>query len=162
MPVRKHPLCTSETDRRLPHVGVDKDLVDRLDASFRRFDEQGVALAETFYRRLFTAHASLRRLFPDDMTAQRVKLTDALRAIVNTIRHPATVRAQVQELGRRHLQYGTKPEHYPLVRDALVGAMGEVAGDWWTSDLQRDWHEAITQVCEVMLEGAGQRMPDSL
>jgi hemoglobin-like flavoprotein len=158
MPVSKHPLCTDETLRRLPAVAVDRALVERLEASFARFGD-AADLAETFYERLFREHPSVRAMFPTDMTAQRMKLIDALRAIIDSLRDPDAARRRVHDLGRRHLDYGVEPAHYPIVRDMLVGAMAHAGRDWWSDADHRDWREAVTLVCEGMLEGAGQRMP---
>jgi hemoglobin-like flavoprotein len=52
------------------------------------------------------------------------------------------------------VRYGARPEHYPVVCDELVLAMGEIAGDAWGQDLERDWRNALHLVSAAMMAGA--------
>lgn len=58
------------------------------------------------------------------------------------------------KMGARHLDYGTKPEHYPVVAGALLGAMAELARPIWTPQLEEDWTAAVNAIARVMLKGA--------
>jgi hemoglobin-like flavoprotein len=61
----------------------------------------------------------------------------------------------LEELGARHVDYGAKPEHFPVVGEVLIGAMAQVAGDAWKSEYTSAWQEAYGVVQGVMLSGAG-------
>ena len=156
MGISRHPLCTTSTTDRLPDVPVDAALIGRLEESFRRISERGDEITERFYRRLFEARPELRPMFPDDMTAQRKKLFDSLRVVIDHLRTPAQVRAQLEALGRSHVRYGAKPEHYPIVCESLVAAL---ADNSWSVELTEDWTNAIRLVSEIMQEGARAREP---
>lgn len=154
MGISRHPLCTSSTAGRLPGVPADAKLIQRLEASFQLISARGGEFTERFYRRLFEARPNLRTMFPEDMTAQRKKLLDSLRMVIEHLHTPDRVRAQLEELGRSHVRYGVKPDHYPIVCEMLVGAMGDELGGEWTAELKDDWSSAIELVSEIMLEGA--------
>jgi methyl-accepting chemotaxis protein len=68
-----------------------------------------------------------------------------LDAIVPTLR----------ELGARHVAYGARPEHYPVVGEGLSASMAELAGDAWRPEYERARAAAFAVVAGVMLDGAG-------
>jgi hemoglobin-like flavoprotein len=45
------------------------------------------------------------------------------------------------------------PEHYPVVRDAMLAALAEALGPEWTIDLRTDWHRLLEKLSNVMLSG---------
>jgi hemoglobin-like flavoprotein len=150
MGISRHPLCTTSTTELLPDVPADAALIRRLEDSFHAISARGDDIAERFYKRLFEMRPDLRALFPADMAAQRRKLFDSLSVVIENLRRPQQVRAQLEALGKSHVRYGAKAEHYPLVAELLVGAMA----DGWTAELKDDWSSAMRLVCEIMLEGA--------
>lgn len=133
----------------------DEALAAALERSFVELAASGDVLIERFYSQLFETYPAVRPLFPSDMTAQRRKLLESLRLVIENVRRPEIVRTTLAELGRRHIGYGVKPEHYPVVVDCLLTAMKEVAGERWTADLAADWRTALELVSHFMLAGAG-------
>ena len=59
-------------------------------------------------------------------------------------------------MGARHVNYGAKPEHYPVVRDEMLGAIKDVAGPVWTPAIHAVWTDALNAVAAVMIRGAEQ------
>lgn len=159
MGVTRHPLCSTPAGDDLSRVPADETLIRRLERSFEGLDVPGSGLAPRFYERLFLAHPELRAMFPVDMAAQHKKLMDSLRAIIANLRDPAITQSQLQHLGRKHLDFGAKPEHYPWVCEALVGALADCAGSRWTPQLQAEWAEALELVSAIMLDGARRPVP---
>lgn len=154
MGVTQHPLCSDETSRRLGDVPTDEALILRLQESFARIELDGDDFSNRFYGRLFERHPSLRSMFPSDMTAQKRKLFDALRMVIETLRTPDKIRERLAELGRGHVKYGVKPEHYPLVCALILDTLAERFGRDWTAELSQDWSSALQMVSEIMLDGA--------
>ncbi len=60
----------------------------------------------------------------------------------------------LRALGARHVAYGARPEHYPVVGQALIAAMAEVAGDAWRPGWSAAWAAAFDVVAGAMLDGA--------
>ena len=135
---------------------MNPESIDRLQSSFAALAPRADQLTELFYSKLFAAHPSVRPLFPDDIAPQRRKLAQSLVAVVDNLRDLSAVVPTLHALGARHVAYGTEPAHYGAVRDTLLEAMAELAGDLWSDTLNDDWTAAINLVADTMLQGAAQ------
>jgi hemoglobin-like flavoprotein len=72
-----------------------------------------------------------------------------------------TARSRVPPPGgltARHVQYGARPEHYPVVGGVLIASMEELARDDWTPAYTAAWSSAFEIVAGAMLEGAGEAL----
>lgn len=138
---------------------MDDARTQRLEESFAALAPRGEELVERFYHRLFETHPDVRTLFPEDMTQQRGKLLSTLVLVVNSIRNLDGLVPVLHNLGARHLELGTLPEHYGAVRDGLVDTMAEMAGALWSDTLDQDWRTTIDLLSSIMLEGANQTRP---
>lgn len=130
------------------------DMIERLEQSFDALSGRADELIERFYESLFGKHPQVRSMFPEDMREQKKKLLASLVLVMKNLRTPDKLAAPLREMGQRHVGYGTQPEHYPVVRDTLVGVMADMAGDAWNEQLDQDWRGAIDAVAAIMLEGA--------
>jgi hemoglobin-like flavoprotein len=133
---------------------VDHSLVLRLRLSCARLLLKGDQLATTFYDMLFERHPSVRPLFPNDLRQQRAKLTQMLAWVVTKLDRPLELVPALRELGRKHVGYGARPEHYPLVREALIDAMARTAGPDWSREIAQDWSLSIELIGRHMMAGA--------
>jgi hemoglobin-like flavoprotein len=116
---------------------------------------------DAFYARLFAAAPAVRPLFSDDMRRQKTMLLGALVLLRKSLRDLDAIVPKLRELGARHVAYGARPEHYPLVGAALIAAMAEVTGDAWTPDYEAAWGAAFEIVAGAMLEGAEEAALDA-
>jgi hemoglobin-like flavoprotein len=80
------------------------------------------------------------------MIATAVDSLDRLDAIV-----PA-----VQQLGRRHADYGVRSEHYTTVAEALLWTLEQGLGAAWTTPLKDAWTACYLLLAGVMQEAASQ------
>ena len=71
-----------------------------------------------------------------------------------SLRDLGAIVPKLRELGRRHVTYGARPEHYPVVGSVLIASMADVAGDQWRPEYERAWTAALSVVAGAMLEGA--------
>ncbi len=129
--------------------------VETLEKSFDLVAPQGDELMQTFYDNLFEAAPSVRPLFADvDMDRQRQALLNMLLVLRESLRDLDDIVPDLEELGARHVEYGAKPEHYPVVGEVLIGAMAQVAGDAWKPEYTSAWQEAYQVVQGVMVSGS--------
>lgn len=129
--------------------------IEKLETSFDLIAPRGDELVDVFYTRLFAAAPSVRPLFAGtDLARQKQMLLAALVLLRKSLRDLDAVVPTLHGLGARHVAYGARPEHYPVVADVLIASMAEVAGDAWRPEYQRAWSEAVGVVAGVMLEGA--------
>ena len=132
--------------------------VETLEESFDLVAPQSDRLMRTFYDKLFETAPAVRPLFEHvDMERQRQALLNMLLVLRESLRDLDDIVPDLEELGARHVDYGAKPEHYPVVGEVLIGSMAEVAGDAWKPEYTAAWQEAYPIVQDVMLSGAAAR-----
>jgi NAD(P)H-flavin reductase/hemoglobin-like flavoprotein len=128
----------------------------RLKASWARVVAFGVPVPGFFYARLFLAYPQLREMFPVSMAAQQDRLVGALGRIVSSVNDTGAIVPFIQQLGRDHRKFAVRPEHYPMVGEALLATLEYFLGDEWTPELAADWTAAYTLVAETMIDVAAQ------
>src|SRR6201992_1023906 len=126
-------------------------LVQQSFAKVAPISEQAAVL---FYGRLFEVAPSVRALFPDDMTEQRKKLMATLAVVVNGLTNLEAVLPAASALAKRHVGYGAKPEHYPVVGSALLWTLEKGLGDAWTPELAGAWTAAYGTLSTYMITEA--------
>lgn len=126
-----------------------------LETSFQEIVLHGEAFVTAFYERLFTRFPETRALFAaTDMFEQRKKLQRSLTLIVEHMQHPEELSSMLRELGQRHVTYGIRPEHYPLVGTVLLETFADFLGEHWTQAHHDAWVKGFEAVSSLMLQGA--------
>lgn len=110
--------------------------------------------AELFYGKLFEIDPSLKSMFPADMKEQGKKLMAMINTAVNALDKLETIVPAVQDLGKRHVDYGVKDEHYDTVAEALIWTLSQGLGDDFTDDVKNAWVETYTILATTMKEAA--------
>ena len=128
--------------------------VELLQNSFDKIKPAAEDFVSTFYENLFEFYPEAKPLFANtDMEQQQEKLLKSLSAVILNLRYPENLKDSLQVLGKRHVDYGTLPSHYPLVGHALLTTFEEFLGDEWTADVKQAWVEAYQSITELMLSG---------
>ncbi|MGA7808637.1 globin family protein [Bradyrhizobium sp.] len=110
--------------------------------------------AVMFYDRLFEIAPQVRAMFADDMAEQRKKLMATLAIVVSGLSNLESVLPAASALAIRHVGYGAKPEHYPVVGSALLGTLEKGLGDGWTPEVAAAWTEAYGTLSGYMISQA--------
>jgi hemoglobin-like flavoprotein len=110
--------------------------------------------AVLFYDRLFEVAPSVRAMFPDDMKEQRKKLMATLAVVVGGLTNLEAVLPAASALAKRHVSYGAKAEHYPVVGAALLWTLEKGLGDAWTPEVSEAWISAYGTLSGYMIEEA--------
>jgi methyl-accepting chemotaxis protein len=90
------------------------------------------------------------------MCKQKAMLLATLVLLRKSLRDLEGIAPKLRQLGARHVAYGARPEHYPVVAEVLLASMAEVAGEAWTDAVASAWAGALGLVAEAMLEGAAE------
>jgi methyl-accepting chemotaxis protein len=130
--------------------------LEALETSFDLVAPRGDELMDEFYARLFTAAPAVRTLFPRDLQTQKTMLLSALVLLRKSLRNLDAVVPTLRALGARHVAYGARPEHYPVVGAVLIESMAAIAGPAWTPEYEQAWSAAFAIVAGTMLEGAAE------
>ncbi len=112
--------------------------------------------AALFYGRLFELDPELKSLFKSDMKEQGRKLMAILNTAVNSLDKVETIVPAVQDMGRRHVDYGVKDEHYDTVGAALLWTLEQGLGEGFTEEVKAAWVDTYTLVATTMKTAASQ------
>ena len=124
--------------------------IELVQTSYKKVVPIAATAADLFYDRLFEVTPDLRKLFPQDLAEQKSKLMTMLTTAVTNLHQLYTVLPAVQELGRRHVGYGVKPEHYALVGGALLWTLEKGLGPDFTPEMKAAWTETYTTLAGAM------------
>jgi hemoglobin-like flavoprotein len=126
-------------------------LVQQSFAKVAPISEQASVL---FYDRLFEVAPSVRVMFPVDMTEQRKKLMAMLATVVGGLANLESILPAASALAKRHVSYGAKAEHYPVVGGALLWTLEKGLGEGWTPEVRDAWTAAYGTLSGFMIAEA--------
>jgi hemoglobin-like flavoprotein len=130
------------------------DQVKLVQQSFSKVAPISDQAAVMFYGRLFEIAPQVKSMFPADLTEQRRKLMATLAVVVGGLGNLQSVLPAASALAKRHVSYGAKPEHYPVVGAALLWTLEKGLGPDWTSDVADAWKAAYGTLSGFMVSEA--------
>src|SRR3569833_3693027 len=145
------PIGSSSYKKDCPLTPTQIKLVQESFSKVAPISEQAAVI---FYDRLFDVAPSVRALFPDEMSEQRKKLMATLAVVVNGLTNLQAVLPAASALAKRHVGYGAKPEHYPVVGGALLWTLEKGLGEAWTPVLAEAWTAAYGLLSGYMISEA--------
>jgi hemoglobin-like flavoprotein len=110
--------------------------------------------ATLFYDKLFSLDPTLRSLFKPDLTEQKVKLMKMIGAAVNGLNDLGSLVPVVQALGRRHVGYNVKPQHYSTVGAALLWTLKQGLGAGFDGEHESSWANVYGVLSKTMIAAA--------
>ncbi len=113
--------------------------------------------AVIFYDRLFEVAPAVKAMFPTDPSEQRKKLMATLAVVVNGLSNLEAILPAASALAKRHVGYGARPEHYPVVGGALLWTLQKGLGEAWTPDVAAAWTAAYGTLSTFMISEAYDR-----
>lgn len=133
--------------------------INMIQESFAKAKPAAMDIVERFYENLWEEHPEVKALFAaTDMTSQKKALIRALTFVVDNLEAPDKLSAYLKSMGARHVNYGTRDEHYEWAGAALLKTFGEAFGRLWTAELADNWAKAYEAIAELMKEGAKLRI----
>src|SRR6202165_429959 len=130
------------------------DQVKLVQESFSKVAPISETAAVIFYDRLFEVAPTVKSMFPADMTEQRKKLMAMLAAVVNGLGNLPSILPAASALAKRHVSYGARAEHYPVVGAALLWTLEKGLGDGWTPEVADAWGTAYGTLSGYMISEA--------
>ena len=122
--------------------------------SLAQIEPQAGIAGLAFYRNLFALDPSLRPLFQTSIELQARKLMESLSYTIAALEEPDKLIPVLEAMGRRHVGYGARDEHYDIVLKALLWTIAQMLGRGFSDELKVTWTEALSFVAKVMKEGA--------
>jgi nitric oxide dioxygenase len=133
---------------------MNQKQVELVQESFAKVAPISEAAAKIFYDRLFEVAPQVRAMLPDDMTEQRKKLMATLAVVVGGLTNLPSILPAASALAKRHVSYGAKAEHYPVVGGALLWTLEKGLGEAWTPDVAAAWTSAYGTLSGYMISEA--------
>jgi hemoglobin-like flavoprotein len=122
--------------------------------SFQKVATIADQAAEIFYTHLFALDPQLKSLFRADMPTQGRKLMQMIGMAVNGLKTPETIIPALEELGRRHVDYGVKAKDYETVGQALMLTLEQGLGADFTPPVKEAWSATFELLSGVMKKAA--------
>jgi hemoglobin-like flavoprotein len=122
--------------------------------TFRQIAPYAAEAVHIFYDDLFRIAPETRRLFPNDMTAQKSKLIQMLTTVVKSLGNVSAISEHLADLGRRHVSYDVTERHYAYVGQALLSMLRRLLGPNYTEEIHDAWAAAYNMLARTMLEAA--------
>ena len=130
------------------------DQIKLVQQSFAKVAPISEQAAVIFYNRLFEVAPSVKAMFPENMTEQRKKLMATLAVVVNGLSDLPSILPAASALAIRHVSYGARREHYPVVGAALLWTLEKGLGEAWTPDVAEAWTAAYETLSGYMMAEA--------
>ena len=130
------------------------DQIKLVQQSFSKVAPISETAAVLFYDRLFEIAPQVKAMFPADMAEQRKKLMATLAVVVNGLGHLESILPAASALAQRHVGYGARAEHYPVVGAALLWTLEKGLGDAWTPETAAAWTAAYGALSGFMISEA--------
>lgn len=124
--------------------------------SFTKVQPIADQAAGLFYDKLFESAPAVRPLFPDDMTEQKRKLMQMLSTAVSNLHQVEKILPIIEELGRKHVTYGAKPEHFDTVGETLLWTLEQGLGEAFTPPVKEAWATTYATIASVMKTAAAE------
>jgi len=111
--------------------------------------------AKMFYDHLFEIAPSTKELFKNtNMKKQGKMLMDILDKAATSVDDLTPLIGAIQDLGKRHVEYGTLEAHYPVVGECLLWVLEQGLGKSWNDEVKEAWTVTYGIVAKVMIDAA--------
>lgn len=114
----------------------------------------GTTITTTFYGMLFENHPELLNIFNhanQRQGRQQTALANAVLAAAMNIDQLGNILPVVKQIAEKHRALGVLPEHYPIVGETLLAAIGQVLGDAATPEIIDAWAKAYGVIADAFI-----------
>ena len=133
---------------------MNQDEIALVQDSFAKVVPIADSAASIFYKKLFELDANLEPLFSDDLEVQGAKLMKMLGMVVNGLTNLEVLIPAIEDLGKRHVEYGVTEPMYDTVGQALLATLEIGLGEAFTKDVKAAWAKAFSTLKQVMCDAA--------
>ncbi|MGI2259078.1 globin domain-containing protein [Shewanella sp. GXUN23E] len=124
--------------------------IDLIQYSFCQIAPDASRVADLFYDTLFELAPNIRPLFKNSANMQGQKLMQMLSSIVAGLDDLEALAPVIQEMGRRHVSYGVKPEYFIPLNQALMFSLRQHLRSEFTPEVRDAWATLLQWVYGVM------------
>lgn len=132
-------------------MSLSQTTIDTVKATIPVLKEHGLAITSRMYDVLFEKYPETKDLFSKAPEDQPKILAGAIGAYAMNIDNLGALTDAVGRMAAAHVRTSVKPEHYPMVGDAVLTAMKDVLGDAATPEIIEAWKEAFFFLADILI-----------
>lgn len=107
---------------------------------------------DNFYQFMFDHHPEIHRLFPEDLSAQKISLLATLDNVINGIDYIEELENELMQLGKHHQNVKVEKEMYEIFIKTIVES-ANIASDFRLTDKELfAWEDAFRKISKIMLK----------
>jgi len=127
-----------------------KEEIKLIQYSFTTLTAKSKHVGEKFYKRLFELSPEMAGLFKGDMKEQAGHLMRMVKTVVEGLNNPQIILPAIQDLGRRHQEYGVEAEQYKMFGDLLISVVEEELGNDFNTATKKAWQKLYDLLADEM------------
>ena len=112
--------------------------------------EKGEQITTRMYEILFSKYPETKELFKNAPQDQYKRLANAIFSYAANIDRLDALQEAIERMAQKHVETNVKPEHYPLVKDALLTAIKEVLNP--PQEVIEAWDKAYDVLANILIE----------
>jgi len=136
-------------------MALSRDQVSLIKATVPVLQAHGNDITTLFYKTVLEENPSLHNIFNQtnqENNHQAQALAGALYAYASHIDDLGVLSPTVEKICQKHISLYIQPEHYAIVGEGLLRAMGEVLGSALTPEILEAWTAAYWQLANIMID----------
>ena len=119
--------------------------------SWKNFRQvEPVALGDLFYSHLIQKNPSLKTIFKFSLERQSKLLFDFLSTIITRLDQINDIENDIKLVASTYAEYGILPQHYEMMRTALLWTLEKGLEKDWTPELADAWLTGSIEVMNIM------------
>lgn len=132
-------------------MSLSQTTIDTVKATIPVLKTHGLDITSRMYEVLFEKYPETKALFKSQPEDQPKILAGAIAAYAMNIDNLGALNDAVSRMASAHVRTSVKPEHYPMVGDAVLTAMKDVLGDAATPEILDAWKEAYFFLADILI-----------
>jgi hemoglobin-like flavoprotein len=133
---------------------LTKREIEIVQSDWRKVELIAEVAGTLLYDRLFALDPTVQELFKTDMAEQKLKLLRMIGASVYGLSNPDVLLPIVEFLGRKHLRFGVRDDHYETVGEALLWTLKQGLGADFTAESEAAWIKLYGLLADTMKSSA--------
>ena len=133
-------------------MSLSSDTIAIIKETIPLINKEAENVTSRMYEILFSKYPETKPMFDNAASDQHKKLAGAIAAFAANIDNLSVLGAAVEKMAKSHVMTQVKPQHYPMVADALITAMGDVLGEAFTDARKNAWVEAYTFLANILMQ----------
>lgn len=105
--------------------------------------EKYAKFMDVFYEKLLNTDPKYKKLFPKDMTKQKIKMAKTLSMICRIGEEEEIAKIQMQKIADRHTKYNLNAQDMNNFESSLLQTLSEFSAEKWNEKTENAWKSGL-------------------